>query len=148
MGRFSNDPAKFGQNMDRLPEELVREIYYYVPQSITTFLTKKSYLKDHHLVIKWISKGNIENYIRAMIRQDNDFVFKQLLVENRKRWFEMTKWYHKNYIYSNYITFLEMYALDNESKKCRNLITELFEEQGLSKNQHKKNVIKYIRWKT
>ena len=103
MGRFSNDPAKFGQNMDRLPEELVREIYYYVPQSITTFLTKKSYLKDHHLVIKWISKGNIENYIRAMIRQDNDFVFKQLLVENRKRWFEMTKWYHKNYIYSNYI---------------------------------------------
>jgi hypothetical protein len=41
-----------------------------------------------------------------------------------------------------------MYALDNESKKCRNLITELFEEQGLSKNQHKKNVIKYIRWKT
>jgi hypothetical protein len=48
MGRFSNDPAKFGQNMDRLPEELVREIYYYVPQSITTFLTKKSYLKDHH----------------------------------------------------------------------------------------------------
>jgi hypothetical protein len=83
-----------------------------------------------------------------MIRQDNDFVFKQLLVENRKRWFEMTKWYHKNYIYSNYITFLEMYALDNESKKCRNLITELFEEQGLSKNQHKKNVIKYIRWKT
>ena len=106
MGRFSNDPAKFGQNMDRLPEELVREIYYYVPQSITTFLTKKSYLKDHHLVIKWISKGNIENYIRAMIRQDNDFVFKQLLVENRKRWFEMTKWYHKNYIYSNYITFL------------------------------------------
>jgi hypothetical protein len=83
-----------------------------------------------------------------MIRQDNDFVFKQLLVENRKRWFEMTKWYYKSCIYSNYITFLEMYALDNESKKCRNLITELFEEQGLSKNQHKKNVIKYIRWKT
>ena len=99
-------------------------------------------------MINMINRGNIENYIRAMVRQDNDFVFKQLLVEHSKRWFEMKKCYYQHYIYSNYITFLETYALENESTKCRNLITELFQEQGLGKNQHKKNVIKYIRWKT
>ena len=146
--RFSNDPAKFMQNIDRLPEELVREIYGYVPKCVTIFLTKKNYLKEHHLMINMINRGNIENYIRAMVRQDNDFVFKQLLVEHSKRWFEMKKCYYQHYIYSNYITFLETYALENESTKCRNLITELFQEQGLGKNQHKKNVIKYIRWKT
>lgn len=82
-----------------------------------------------------------------MVRQDNEFVFKQLLKENYKRWINMKKCYYQNCIYSNYITFLESYAIDNESTKCRKSIIELFEEQGLSKNQHKKKISKYIRWK-
>ena len=83
-----------------------------------------------------------------MIRQDNDFVFKQLLVDYHKKWFEMKKYYYRNCIYSNYITFLDAYSFDNESTKCINLLTTFFQEQGLSKNQHKKNVIKYIKWRT
>ena len=83
-----------------------------------------------------------------MIRQDNDFVLKQLLIENYKRWLNMKKCYYRNCIYTNYITFLESYSIDNESIKCRKLINNFFEELGLRKNQHKKNVIKYIRWKT
>ena len=95
-----------------------------------------------------INKSNIENYYRAMIRQDNDFVLKQLLVENQKKWFNMKKYYYKTCIYTNYITFMESYAIENQSTKCRKLIFELFQELGLNKNQHKKNIIKYIRWKT
>ena len=38
--------------------------------------------------------------------------------------------------------------IDNESIKCRKIISDLFEKLGLSKNQHKKNTIKYIRWRT
>jgi hypothetical protein len=148
MVRFSNDPKKFLQNIDKLPEELVREIYYYVPKSVTIFLTKRNYVQDHHLIIKIINKEQIENYIRVMIRQDNNFVFKQLLVDYHKRWLEMKNYYYRNCIYSNYITFLETYAFDNESEKCRNAITELFQELGFNKNQHKKNVIKYIKWRT
>ena len=83
-----------------------------------------------------------------MIRQDNDFVFKQLIVENYNRWINMKKYYYKECIFSNYIYFLESYAIDNESTKCRNLIIDLFQEEGLSKNRHKKNTIRYIRWKT
>lgn len=146
--RFSNDPIKFLQNVDILPEELVREIYKYIPKCVTLFLTKRNYIQDHHLIIKIINKENIENYIRTMIRQDNDFVFKQLLVDYHKKWFEMKKYYYRNCIYSNYITFLDAYSFDNESTKCINLLTTFFQEQGLSKNQHKKNVIKYIKWRT
>ena len=60
----------------------------------------------------------------------------------------MKNYYYKNGIHSNYIVFLESYAIDNESVKCRKIIGELFEELGLRKNQHKKNSIKYIRWKS
>jgi hypothetical protein len=83
-----------------------------------------------------------------MVRQDNDFVFKRLLEENYIRWLNMKDYYYKNGVHSNYIVFLESYAIDNESSKCRKIISDFFLEQGLSKNQHKKNTIRYIRWKT
>ena len=97
---------------------------------------------------QYINKQNIENYFRAMIRQDNNFVFKQLLVENKNKWLDMKKYYYKTGIYTNYITFIYSYAIENESTKCRQLFNDLIQELGLSKNQHKKNIIKYIRWKT
>jgi hypothetical protein len=120
----------------------------YIPEIVSVFLDKHQYLEKHYIIRDYISKRNIENYIRAMVRQDNEFVFRQMLIENWKKWLMMKKCYYKNTIYANYLVFLENYCLDNESIKCRKLINNLLEEEGLSKNQHKKNVIKYIRWKT
>jgi hypothetical protein len=145
---FSNNKMDFFKNVDKLPEQLISIIYSYIPKIVTTFLTKEYYLRDHHLIRNFVDKIKIEQYIRCMVRQDNDFVFKQLLVENYKRWLDMKKYYYKESIYNNYVNFLESYAIDNGSSKCRKIIQELFEEQGLSKNQHKKNTVKYIRWKT
>jgi len=144
---FSNDKNDFFKNIDSLPDVIIDIIYCYIPKVVTIFLTKENYFKDHHLIRKIIDKRKIEQYIRCMVRQDNDFVFKQLLVENYQRWLNMKKYYYKESIYSNYINFLDSYAIDNESTKCRKIIQELFEELGLSKNQHKKNTIRYIRWR-
>lgn len=145
---FSNNPKDFFKNVDKLPEVLVDIVYSYVPKSVTMFLTKENYMKDHYLIREFINKRKIEQYIRSMVRQDNDFVFKQLLVENYRRWLNMTKYYYKECIYGNYLNFLESYSIDNQSTKCRKIINIFLEEQGLSKNQHKKKTIRYIRWKT
>jgi hypothetical protein len=145
---FSNNKKDFFKNVDKLPEQLISIIYEFLPKIVTMFLTKENYQRDHHLIREFVNKRKIEQYIRCMVRQDNDFVFKQLLVENYRRWLDMKKYYYRESIYSNYINFLESYAIDNNSSKCRKVIQDLFEELGLSKNQHKKNVIKYIRWKT
>jgi len=145
--RFSNEASHFFMNVKTLPDELEDIVYSYIPKSVTIFLTKKNYIEGHHLIRSLINRKNIENYIRSMIRQDNDFVLKQLLVENYNRWINMKKYYYKECIFSNYIYFLESYAIDNESIKCRKIIIDLFEEEGLSKNRHKKNTIKYIKWK-
>ncbi len=145
---FSNDTKDFFKNVDSLPDVIIDIIHSYIPKVVMIFLTKENYLKDHHLIRKIIDKRKIEQYIRCMVRQDNDFVFKQLLVENYQRWSNMKKYYYKETIYSNYVIFLNSYAIDNHSSKCRKIIKELFEELGLSKNQHKKNTIKYIRWRS
>jgi len=144
---FSNNQNDLLKNINNLPEDVLTIIKSYLPNIITYFLTKKDYITFHPLIKENINKRNIENYIRIMIRQDNEFVFNLLLNENYKRWLDMKKYYYKNCIYSNYIKFLESYAIDNESNKCRQLIIKLFQELGLSKNQHKKNTSKYIRWK-
>jgi hypothetical protein len=136
------------KNIDKLASVLIDIIYQYIPKSITIFLTKKNYINEHYLLKSFINKKHIEQYIRAMVKQDNNFVFKLLLVENYKRWLNMKKYYYKECIYGNYVNFLESYAIDNKSLKCRKLIIDLFEEQGLNKKQHKKNAIRYIRWTT
>lgn len=133
--------------IDILPYELVDIIYEYLPKNVSMFLTKSNYMKDHFLIRSFINKKHIEKYIRTMIKQDNEFVFRYLLVENYERWLNMTKYYYQECIYANYLHFLEFYALENESVKCVELIVTFMKEQGLSKNQHKKKIIKYIKWK-
>ena len=146
--KFSNKPEDLLKNIDKLPYEIVDIIYSYIPKNVTAFLSKQNYLNEHKIITNTIiNNGKMENLIRAMIRQDNNFVFNQLLKENYKRWLIMRKYYYKDCIYLNYLIFFESYAIDNQSTKCRKLIGELLEELGLSKNQHKKNTIKYIRWK-
>lgn len=145
---FSNDPTDFFKNVDKLPEVLIDIVYLYIPKSVTMFLSKKNYVENHHCIREFIDRRKIEEYIRAMIKDDNDFVVKYLLVENYERWLNMRKYYYKECIYGNYLNFLESYAIDNESIRCRKLLIKLFEEQGLSKKKHKKNTYRYIRWKT
>ena len=114
---FLNDYNFFLENVDKLSYELLDIIYSYIPKSVTIFLTQQNYIKEHYLLRSFINKRYIEQYIRTMVRQDNDFVFNLLLVENYKRWLNMTKYYYKECIYGNYVNFLESYAIDNKSLK-------------------------------
>ena len=52
-----------------------------------------------------------------------------------------------NIIYKNYIYFIKDFCIENNSEKCRITINNFLEKLGLCKNQHKKNIIKHIRWK-
>jgi hypothetical protein len=133
--------------MDNLPAELVLIVSSYIPSSAKIFLNKEHYFKYHHLFRDYINRKQLEKYIRTTIRQDNDFVFKQILIENYQKWLNMKKYLHQDCIYANYIYFLKTYCGENQSIKCKELITNLLEELGLSKNQHKKNIIRHIRWK-
>jgi hypothetical protein len=145
--RFSNAPTRFFQNIDNLPKELVLIVSSYIPAAAKISLNKELYKKHHPLFKDTINRKELENYIRTNIRQDNEFVFNQLLQENYNKWFNIKQYLYQDCIYINYIYFLKSYCAQNESDKCRELINNLIEELGLSKNQHKKNIIRNIRWK-
>lgn len=131
----------------RLPDELIEIIKNYLPIRTTIFLTKKNYILNHYLIRSFISKKKIENYIRDIIRRDNDFVFQWIIKENYKKWIDIKHYIYKNIIYKNYIYFIKDFCIENESHRCRTLINSFLIEQGLCQNQHKNNIYKNKRWK-
>jgi len=128
-----------------LPTELVSLIKEYIPQKNLVFVDRTNYSLYHHLLKRYIPK--YENYIRDMIRRDNYFVFENIVRENYKKWFEIKSYIYKNMVFKNYIYFINNYCIENQSPKCRFFINNFLKELGLCKNLHKKNIVKYIRWK-
>jgi hypothetical protein len=145
--KFFNDTNKFFDNVKNLPEVLVDIIYEYIPVTTKIFLNKDYYINNHHLIKSLINKRQYENYIRCLIRQDNDFAFKFVMDENLLIWLHLRKYIYKDYTYNNYIFFLHDYCIDNESTKCRELIESFIEKLGLCKNEHKKNITRYVKWR-
>ena len=132
----------------KLPSDILKYILEFVPIDVKLWMTKENYSKYHPCIKDLIRREDYENYIRDMVRRDNDFVFSFLLRENFNKWLSFKKYHYKSTIYSNYIYFLLGLCVDSESPKCRELIRAKLTETGLSKNQHKKNSTTSIRWRT
>jgi hypothetical protein len=129
----------------RLPVELVRYIKEYIPKKEFVFTNRENYNLYHTLIKSSIK--DYESYIRSMIRQDNEFVFKKIIEENYNKWYEIRQYKYKNMIFNNYLYFVMNFCIENESNNCRKIISDFLKEHGLGKNLHKKNVVKYIKWK-
>jgi phosphoribosyl-ATP pyrophosphohydrolase len=129
----------------RFPPELIRYIKEYIPKKTFVFTNRENYNLYHSLIQPSIIE--YESYIRAMIRQDNEFVFKKIIEENISKWYEIRQYKYKNMIFNNYLYFVMNFCIENESNNCRKTIFEFLKEHGLGKNLHKKNIVKYIKWK-
>jgi hypothetical protein len=135
-------------NIMNLPYENRNIIFSFIPIEQKIFLNKSNYIQNHKLIHNYINKKYIEEYIRKTIRQDHDFVFKQIFNENLIKWIQIRNYYYRNSVYSNYLMFLNDYCIDNESYKCQKYIMKMMDKLGLRKNQYKKKYIRYIRNKT
>jgi hypothetical protein len=129
----------------RLPEELVKYIKEYIPKKELVFTNRENYNLYHHLIKPYIK--DYESFIRSMIRQDNEFVFKKIVEENYKKWYEIREYKYKNMIFNNYLYFVINFCIENDSNNCIKILSYFLKEHGLCKNLHKKNVVKYIKWK-
>ena len=128
--------------INKLPHELVSHIYEFIPGITKCVLNKKLYHVYYPSIKLCILKKKLyDNYVRDMIRKDYNFVFQFIIKENYLFWLKTKKCFHKNKIFSTYLELLENLCIENQSTKCRN---EILLKSGLSKNQHKKNIVKTI----
>ena len=133
------------ETLIKLPLEIINLIKEYVPRHVLA-VTNREYYLLYHKYIKFTIQ-HFENYIRNCIRQDHFFVFEKVLQENFNKWTKNTNYLYKNMIFKNYTYFIMYYCIENESTNCRKIIIDFLKELGLYKNLHKKNIVKYIRWK-
>jgi hypothetical protein len=131
--------------INKLPEELIDVIKEYIPKKCLVFLNKTNYLLHHEIIRKYII--NYENFIRDVIRRDNSFVFERIIAESYQKWFRIKNYRYKNIVFNNYAYFIINYCIENDSNNCKKITEDFFKELGLCKNLHKKNIIKYIKWK-
>jgi hypothetical protein len=136
--------------ISKLPKEIIQTIKEYIPKSVFAFTNRENYILYHKYIKDTNPDGNTfthNNIIRNAIRRDYSFVLERNVRDNYKLWCNHGKYLYKNMIFYNYLYFIMYYCIENDSNNCRKIIYNFLEEHGLHKNLHKKNIVKYIRWK-
>lgn len=133
------------QNISYLPDDIIKLIKEFIPHNKLVFVNKTFYNLYHHTIKKFIPQ--YQNYIRDIIRRDNDFVFQKIIQENIDLWLRNKQYRYKNMIFNNYIYFIMNFCIENDSERCREILLDFLSKRDLCRNLHKKNVVKYIKWK-
>jgi len=128
-----------------LPDDIIRYIKEFIPVNKLVFVNKTFYDLYHHTIRKTIPL--YENYVRDTIRRDNEFVFEKIVQENFDFWLKHKQYMFKNMIFSNYVYFIMYFCIENNSERCREVLLQFLSKRDLCRNLHKKNVVKYIKWK-
>jgi hypothetical protein len=131
--------------LNKLPECIVNMIYDYIPRKYLVFTNKNNYKKYHYILKSSITY--YDNYIKKMVRKDCNFIFETIINENYNIWKNIKQYQYKNNTYKNYIYFIIDYCIENESTKCKELITKIFSKENVNINQPKKNIYKYTNGK-
>jgi hypothetical protein len=133
------------QGANLLPSDIINFIKEFIPLNKLAFVNKTYYNLYHYSIKKTIPL--YENYIRDIISRDNEFVFEQIVQDNIDLWVKNKTFMYKNMIFNNYIYFIMHFCIENNSEKCREILLLFLLKRDLCRNLHKKNVIKYIKWK-
>ena len=136
---------KLFEKINKLPDDLIIYIKDFIQKKNLVFTNRENYKMYHKFLKPCISK--YENYIRDTIRRDNHFVVERIIFENFTIWTKITNYMYKNMIFKNYLYFIIHYCIENNSSNCRIVTMNFLKQHGFDKNLHKKNIIKYIRWK-
>jgi len=131
-------------NIYELPDTIVDLIKEFIPPHKIVFVNRSFYNLYHHTIKTYIPL--YENYVRDMIRRDNNIVFDKILGENIDIWLKNRQYRYKDMVFNNYIYFILYYCIENNSEQCREIIHHYLKKRDLCRNLHKKNVVKYIKW--
>ena len=130
-----------------LPSDIIKLIKLYLPNIVLVFLNKTYYLSLHYIIKDILLPYHQSQYVRKTIRQDHEFVFKQIIHERFADWFLLKNYQSDNTIYASYLYFIKAYCLQHDAPKCWKTLNDFLKKLGLCQNQHKKNTTRNVKWK-
>ena len=138
------DEKKVLENIRKLPRELFDIVQSYIPQHVWRPLNTTLYVENYDLVYTKMKPGNVENYIRYIVKRDFGFVFKYVILRNLFKWYQMRDYLYEYLIYHNYIYFIKDFCISNQSINCLNSLNEILKKLGYEKKLPKKKIIRSI----
>lgn len=135
--------------INKIPLEVAMIIKTYIPREIIIITNKKDYEKEYmnlrfewNLLCKSISykkSYTLESYIRKIIKNDLNYIFEMVIKYKYNHWVKIKKYIYNGYKYRNYIQFLEQLCIMLESTRCREVIKNFENNNGIvRKKKHKK----------
>jgi hypothetical protein len=113
-------------SVDHLPDDILREIYAFLPAEKQITINRKSY--DQHIkevVYRMRKKKCYHRYIKHLIRSKKNNLFAHYLSIDGFRWFYKKNWREEGLRHSSYVHFLAYFAYRHESMKCYRLIHDM-----------------------
>jgi len=129
-----------------LPDDIIEVVWELLDNHAKILLNRELFLEYNYSCYNKMSIHNKYSYDRVMIRNDDSFIFKNLLDNHGKLWVSNKKYAYNNQIHNNYLYFLLCLIYENNSSKCNEIMTNFLNKEGLSKNLYKKYRTKNIRW--
>lgn len=135
--------------INKIPLEVAMIIKTYIPREIIIITNKKDYEKEYmnlrfewNLLCKSISykkSYTLESYIRKIIKNDLNYIFEMVIKYKYNHWVKIKNYIYNGYKYRNYIQFLEQLCIMLESTRCREVIKNFENNNGIvRKKKHKK----------
>ena len=132
--------------INKIPLDLVMIIKTYIRREIIIITNKKDYENeymkikmDSNTVLPYKTNYTLESYIRRIIKNNLNYIFKMVIKYKYNHWAKIKKYKYKEYKYGSYIQFLEQLCITLESTKCINVIRDFEKNNGLvRKKKHKK----------
>jgi hypothetical protein len=129
-----------------LPDDIIDIIWSLIDHGIKSSLNTEHFYKYNYLHYNKLMIHDQFAYNRVMIRNDDCFIFENIISNYGRGWVSNKKYAYNNQIHNNYLYFLISLIHENSSNKCNKIMTTFLDKEGLSKNLYKKYRIKNIRW--
>ena len=131
-----------------LPEDVIGEIYKYIPITTLYVLSKDLFEKFYPKIIEQytINHTRFQSYIRHIIRKDSIFQIKYLLNIRGVKWCKPLNWKYQKNTFPSYLVFLKLLSIKYNSNKCKELINQHLENSLSQKKRHKKIRSKNNKW--
>jgi hypothetical protein len=129
-----------------LPNEILNIIYHKINPIQLIFINKEKYYALNYIIDGLIGEKRYDSYVRDVIRNDYNFIFKSILNRNFSRWLWFKNYKYNNIIYPDYIHFILYYATNNNSHNCYNSVNLKLKLSELKKDYRKNSRIKNNQW--
>lgn len=133
--------------LNKLPDDVLNNIFLFINNSEKIFLNKDNYFKFHKLVMNRMDGRIFECYLREMIRFDYSFVFEQILKEKLNFWLIYNKCIRfEKFVFTNYFEYIKYLINKYDSGKIKNKFISYVKKSKNDKLKQKVISINNNKW--